>query len=184
MRKFGVFASTTFIAIILSGLYGIIHDQITFTISPEYFTRLKFGQFKVYPADWGGVRQAVVVVGFLASWWMGIFIGLLLGLTGMIFTHHRIMRKAIINGIKVTLVTAILFAFFGFFWGKYYLLKVGVDWPLPGELLNKNNFIVVGSIHNFSYLGGVAGILFAVIYMIRRRFFVRPNFHLETKAKS
>ena len=27
-----------------AGIYGIIHDQITFTLSPEYLTRMKFQQ--------------------------------------------------------------------------------------------------------------------------------------------
>ena len=175
MRKFGVFTATTFIAILLSGLYGIIHDQVTYSISPEYFTRFKYQQFGIDPARFGGHRITVGLIGFLASWWMGIFIGLLLGLTGLIFHHHKIMRRVIMNGIKVTLATTILFAFLGFLWGSFYLVKAGVDWPLPDGLIDKNHFIVVGSIHNFSYLGGVAGMLLAIIYMVRRRFFVRPN---------
>jgi hypothetical protein len=175
MRKFGVFATTTFIAILLSGLYGIIHDQVTYTISPEYFTRFKYQQFGFDPARFGGHRPTVALIGFLASWWMGIFIGILLGLTGLIFRHHKIMRRAIMNGIKVTLVTTILFAVIGFLWGNYYLVKNGAGWQLPDGLVDKNHFIVVGSIHNFSYLGGIAGMLLAIIYMVRRRFFVRPN---------
>lgn len=175
MRKFGVFAATTFIAILLSGLYGIIHDQVTYSISPEYFTRFKFQQFGIDPARFGGHRITVGLIGFLASWWMGIFIGILLGLTGLIFRHHKIMRRVIMNGIKVTLVTTILFAVLGFLWGGLYLVKAGVDWPLPDGLVDKNHFIVVGSIHNFSYLGGIAGMLLAIMYMVRRRFFVRPN---------
>jgi len=176
MRKFGVFTATTFIAIILSGLYGIIPDQVTYSISPEYFTKFKYEQFGLDPGRFGGHRQTVALIGFLATWWMGIFIGILLGLTGLIFSNYKIMRKAIMNGIKVTLVTAILFAIFGFLWGKYYLVKAGVDWSLPDGLVDRNHFIIVGSIHNFSYLGGIAGILFGIIYMIRRRFFMRPNF--------
>lgn len=175
MRKFGVFAATTFIAILLSGLYGIIHDQVTYSISPEYFTKFKYQQFGFDPASFGGHRQTVAAIGFLATWWMGIFIGILLGLTGLIFHHHKIMRRAIMNGIRVTLITAILFAVVGFLWGKYYLVKAGVNWSLPDGLIDKNHFIIVGSIHNFSYMGGIAGILLAIIYMVRRRFFVRKN---------
>lgn len=176
MRKFGVFATTTFIAILLSGLYGIIHDQITYSISQEYFTKFKYQQFGFDPVRFGGHRATVALIGFLASWWMGIFIGILLGLTGLIFHHHKIMRRAIINGIRVIFVTSILFAVIGFLWGKYYLIKTGVNWSLPDGLTDTNNFIIVGSIHNFSYLGAVAGILLAIIYMVRRRFFMRRNF--------
>ncbi len=177
MRKFGVFTATTFIAIVLSGLYGIIHDQVTYSISPEYFTKFKYQQFGLDPDKFGGHRQTVAIIGFLATWWMGIFIGFLLGLTGMIFKNHKIMRKVIINGIKVILVTAVLSAFVGYLWGKFYLVNTDTGWwSLPEGLVDRRHFIIVATVHNFSYLGGVAGILFAIIYMIRRRFFVRPNF--------
>ena len=72
MRKFGVLTATIFIAIILAGIYGIIHDQITYSISPEYFTKFKYQQFGFDPAWFGGHRQTVAVIGFLATWWMGI----------------------------------------------------------------------------------------------------------------
>ena len=55
---------------IVGGIYGILHDQITYSISNEYFTRLKFIQF--HYADFGfPVRIFVSEVGFLATWWVG-----------------------------------------------------------------------------------------------------------------
>ena len=30
---------------VLTGLFGILHDQITYTISPEYFTRINSTSF-------------------------------------------------------------------------------------------------------------------------------------------
>ena len=182
MRKFGVFAATTFIAILLSGLYGTIHDQVTYTISPEYFTKLKCQKFGIDPSRLGGHRRSVALIGFLASWWMGIFIGIMLGLTGLIFRHHKTMRKVIMNGIKVTLVTTILFGFIGYLWGRFYLVEKGVEGWLPDNIVDKDHFIIVGSIHNFSYLGGIAGIFLAIIYMVRRRFFVRKKISTGTAA--
>lgn len=173
MRKFGVFTATLFIAIIVAGTYGTIHDQVTYSISPEYFTKFKYRQFGFEPAWFGGHRQTVAVIGFLASWWMGLFIGILLGLTGLIFSDHTMMQKFIANGIKIILITSIVFAIIGFFWGKYHLINSGVDWWLPDDLINKNDFIIVGSIHTFSYLGGIVGILLAIIYMIRTWFHIK-----------
>ena len=52
----------------IAGLYGVIHDQITYSISAEYFTRLKFIQFRW--ADIGlPTRAFVAEIGFLATWW-------------------------------------------------------------------------------------------------------------------
>ena len=175
MRKFGILTATIFITIILAGLYGIIHDQITYSISPEYFTKFKYQQFGFEPAWFGGHRQTVAFIGFLATWWMGLFIGALLGLIGLIFSNYKMMLKAITIGIKITFITAVLFALVGFFWGKYHLINTGVDWWLPDGLINTDQFIIVGSIHNSSYLGGIVGILLAIIYMIRKRLWIGRN---------
>ena len=57
---------------VIAGVYGTLHDQFTFTISPEYFTKLKFDQFR-----WANLglpeRVFVAEIGFLATWWVGFF---------------------------------------------------------------------------------------------------------------
>jgi ABC-type polysaccharide transport system permease subunit len=54
-----------------ASIYGVLHDQITYTISPEYFTRLKFEQFA-----WANLglppRMFVAQIGPLASWGIGL----------------------------------------------------------------------------------------------------------------
>ena len=59
-----------FLGAIVGGVYGILHDQITYSISQEYFTKLKFDQFRY--ADFGfPARVFVSEVGFLAACWAG-----------------------------------------------------------------------------------------------------------------
>jgi hypothetical protein len=59
---------------LIAGAFGILHDQITFTISPEYFTRMKFDQFRT--ADFGFPQRIFVAeIGFLATWWVGLIAG-------------------------------------------------------------------------------------------------------------
>jgi len=168
MRKFGVLGSTIFISAILAGLYGIIHDQVTYSISTEYFTKFKYEQFGFEPARFGGHRQTVAVIGFLATWWTGIIIGIGLGLTGLLFNNHKTMRKAITKAIGLTFCVAVLTGFIGFLYAKLHLIKTGVNWWLPDNLIDKDSFIVVGSIHNFSYLGGLFGLIIGIIYLIRQ----------------
>lgn len=168
MRKFGVLASTIFISAILAGLYGIVHDQVTYTISTEYFTKFKYVQLGIEPSWFGGHRQTVAVIGFLATWWTGIIIGIGLGLTGLTYRDYKIMWQAIKNAIVWTLCVAVLTGFIGFLYGKFHLTKTGVCWWLPDNLLDKDNFIIVGSIHNFSYLGGLFGLIAGIIYLIRQ----------------
>lgn len=168
MRKFGVLTATVFISIVIAGLYGAIHDQVTYSISPEYFTKFKYLQFGFEPSRFGGHRQTVAIIGFLATWWMGMFIGLILGLTGLIFKDHVMMKKAIIKAVVIVFAVAVLFACVGFLWGRYHLINTGVNWWLPDDLIDRNSFIIVGSIHNFSYPGGLVGLAIAIVFMLIR----------------
>lgn len=169
MKKLAVFLIMVLITVIVAGLYGIIHDEITYSISPEYFTKFKYIQFGVKPSEPGGDRQAVAIIGFYATWWVGLIIGIVLSAITLIYPDHISMRKAITKGIQIVFVTAVLFAFFGYLQGKYYLSKTGVDWWLPSTLEHKNDFIIVGAIHNFSYLGGAAGLILAIAYIIGKK---------------
>lgn len=62
--------ATAALGAVLAGGYGVVHDQITYTISPEYFTKLKFAQFP-YADLSPGQRVYVGTIGFLATWWVG-----------------------------------------------------------------------------------------------------------------
>lgn len=179
MRKFGVFASTIFISAILAGMYGIIHDQVTYSISAEYFTRFKYDQFGFDPAWFGGHRQTVAVIGFLATWWTGIIIGIALGLTGLIYKDHTTMRRAVRHAIIITFCVTVVTGLIGFLFGKFYLAKTGVSWWLPDNLVHKDDFIVVGSVHNFSYLGGLFGLVIAIVYLIWQNRVLRVKYTTE-----
>lgn len=143
MRKFGVFTSFILISAIIAGLYGIIHDQITYSISPEYFTKFKYRQFGLDPSLFGGRRPTVAIIGFLATWWAGIFIGIGLGLTALIFDDYKQMKTAIMKAITVVLLIAVITGIAGFFYGKFYLTKAGVNWWLPENLIDKKNSLLL-----------------------------------------
>ena len=183
MRKFGVFSLFLFLAILIAGLYGSIHDQITYTISPEYFTKFKYRQFGFEPSWFGGDRPTVAIIGFLATWWMGMFIGVLLGLTALIFPDHRAMAAALRTAILIVIASSVAFAVFGGVYGRLHLAATGVDWWMPKDLKDQTAFIIVGSIHNFSYLGGLFGMIGGIIYLLRRwQLDKRQNRLVETSS--
>lgn len=45
IRKLGLFLLLVATAAVLAGLYGAPHDQHSYTVAPEYYTRFKFEQF-------------------------------------------------------------------------------------------------------------------------------------------
>ncbi|RXK59243.1 hypothetical protein ESA94_13965 [Lacibacter luteus] len=169
MRKFGVITSLIFIVIIIAGIYGILHDQITYSISPEYFTKFKYKQFGFESEQFGGHRATVAVIGFLATWWMGLFIGIPLGLLSLIFPDYKKMASVLKKSLFLVILIAVLTGIGGFVYGKFILVNNGVSWWLPDDLIDKSSFIIVGSIHNSSYLGGIAGLLTATVYMFMQK---------------
>lgn len=168
MRKFGVFSSFILISAFVAGVYGIVHDQITYSISPEYFTKFKFKQFKIFPAQFGGIRLSVAVIGFLATWWMGIFIGFLVGLTSLIFRDHHQMKSVLAKSIQIILLVAVVAAILGFTASKLNLVTINIPWGTD-ELNDRESFLHVVAIHNASYIGGIAGFLAAIVYLVMKK---------------
>jgi hypothetical protein len=171
MKKLSLLLLTVVLSALLAGVYGILHDQLTYSISHEYFTKFKYAQFGFESAWFGGDRPTVVVIGFLATWWVGACIGTGLGLLGLLFSSVAAMRSALGRAIGLVYCTAIVAGGAGFLYGKYYLVDAGVDWWLPADLLDKNAFITVGSMHNFSYAGGLLGLLIGALYLLKARYY-------------
>jgi hypothetical protein len=168
MKKIGILLLTILIATLLAGIYGALHDQITFTISSEYFTIFKFEQFGFL--DWGNnnPRLTTALIGFLATWWVGFYIGIVQGLVGLIHKTSGLMFKYVFNSILITLGIAVLFGIFG---GIIEILTGEAD-PIcfPYEIHNCKNFFIVGSIHNYGYLGGGIGAIVGLVYQIYQKY--------------
>lgn len=62
------------IGAVVGGLYGIVHDQVTYSISEEYFTRNKFHQFAYARPSFDSPRWFAGIIGFLATWWVGALV--------------------------------------------------------------------------------------------------------------
>jgi hypothetical protein len=169
MKKFFVFAFLVLFAILLSGLYGIIHDQISYTVSPEYFTKFKFQQFGLDGMTLPNRVQAGIV-GFLASWWMGIPIGLLVGGSGFIHSGHQRMLKVSLMAFGLVIAITLLFGMCGLLYGYYETRTINLanyrGWFIPKDVVNLRRFLCVGYMHNASYLGGTLSIFIAYIFQV------------------
>lgn len=181
MNKSKLFAFTVFFSILISGFFGIIHDQITYSISDEYYSKFKFIQFGLIeegdalPAN---PRVCVSIVGFLATWWTGLFIGIIYGTILMFFKKVNLSYKIYFRAIAITLSTTIIISIAGYFNGKYFITATELHWYFPKNLIDQKSFIVVGSIHNASYLGGLIGLLLGSFYllMLKEHYKEKKNF--------
>lgn len=177
MKRILIFLLLILISCLLGGAYGILHDQLTYSIATEYYTKFKFLQFGFEEGGSEAVllhpRIYVSVVGFLATWWMGLFIGIVLALLGFIHSDARRMFTITVRAFFLTMLTAFLTGLTGLVYGHFVLAgrrhEEFYNWYIPDNLDDFDGFITVGSMHNFSYLGGVIGLILGMIYSISQK---------------
>jgi len=173
LKKYHVLIFIIALTPLIGGFYGILHDQLTYTISPEYYTKFKFYQFGLMDtgneAIFPNPRIQVSAVGFMATWWMGLPIGLILGLVGLIHADKNTMLRVTMGAIILTIIVAFITGLVGLAYGRLYLAYTRVNWWLPNNLVDIKNFIAVGSMHNFSYIGGLTGLIAGIVYSVRQK---------------
>lgn len=173
MKKIFTLFLIIFIGILAGSLYGIVHDEFTYTISPEYYTKYKFPMFGLdYDTSMHDVRLLVAATGVNATWWVGFFIGLVLGLMSLIHKDWKVMLGTSLKAMQLVLTIALAIG----------LIGLGIGWLTRGNaasaapawdginiLADPEAFHMVGTMHNFSYIGGAVGLIVGVVYIIRKK---------------
>ena len=153
---------------VIAAAYGIIHDQVTYSIAPEYFTRLKFEQF--HYADFGlPARVFVAEIGALATWWIGFAGGWFMA---RVIVPRQLplppLRYAL-RGFLIMLGCAFVAGVSGFAYGLSYKITTGSSGlaAAASELGVRDipAFVRVAYIHNAGYLGGLAGLIVALLVL-------------------
>ena len=72
-------------------------------------------------------RILVSIVGFMATWWMGLPIGFILGLVGVRHQNHKRMFLVTMKAISITIVVTFITGLIGLTYGKLYLVRTGVS---------------------------------------------------------
>ncbi len=158
----------TALSIMVAGAFGVLHDQISYTVSPEFFTRFKFIQFGLLDPD-VPERLRAATVGFLATWWMGIPIGLITGIAGTRHPTEAQGRRALLLSLPLMMAVTLAFALAGL------ALAFSMTSPnpnayeswwmyLPPNLEYPRNFICAGVMHNAAYVGGAISIPIAWLF--------------------
>ena len=170
LRKLGAFALLVLVAPLLAAAFGAAHDQVSYTLAPEYFTRFKFDQFA-----WAGVRSmpprvGAAVVGALATWWVGRYVGILVAAAGLRHPSATLMLRGARRAFGVAAAAALVVGLLGFTvaWLAFDPSREYVDWWRPNGIEAPRRFFAAGMMHSGSYLGGALGTLAAVAQLWRR----------------
>ena len=168
-RVFGEILVIAFLGSVVAGGYGILHDQFTYTLSPEYFTKFKIHQFHYLSTD-SGMRWAVAKIGFLATWWVGLFAGWLFG---RLLVPRRGLSGALapsLQGFVVVFIGALVGGLSGYLVGRempkgwdsirIHCAELGVD--------DVSGFVQVACIHSGGYLGALMGLLVSLFWIVKK----------------
>ena len=153
VKKLFVYILIVVLAVFAAGLFGVVHNQVSYTVAPEYFTKFKFRRFGLTDAPLPE-RVRASMVGFLASWWMGIPIGLLVDAVGFIHRGHRRMLRVSLWALLVAVGFTLLFGLGGLLYGYLQTAHINVaeyrGWFIPADVTDLRRFLCAGYMHNSS----------------------------------
>jgi hypothetical protein len=169
------------LAMLAAVLYGILNDQITVTLSPEYFSVFKRHQFwpLLEAMGWTNApaRLQAVPIGAAATWWFGLILGMTVSLAGTVGRLPRLTTRQFGRAVGVVmLTTAVTSLLCGV---VAYLVEPAIPGAsqqehamfesIFGAIHEWRRFFAVGWWHNGAYLGGLCGAILACVRVRRWR---------------
>lgn len=145
-------------------VYGILHDLVTAHLCVEYFT-------VAHPPVFATASPVLLALGWgvLATWWMGLILGIGLAAAARLGAAPRIgldgLRRPIILLMAFSAVAALLAAALGAFLAANMTAPAG--WIVPPDKYVA--FTAVAWAHGASYAAGGLGGLILILRTIRRR---------------
>jgi hypothetical protein len=157
----------TVLGAVVAGIYGALHDQISFTISPEYFTKMKFHQFAYANFGWPQ-RVFASEVGFLGTWWVGLIAGWIVARAGLAEIMEMSKRPHLVTVFVMVIGMAATAGLIGAMLGIERVnrgMSDWAEWKRGMAIQDLPEFVIVAYLHAAGYLGGLLGVVRAVIYV-------------------
>jgi hypothetical protein len=143
--------------------YGIMHDQVTVRLSPEYFTR---GHPDIFPT-----RAPTLLAlgwGVIASWWAGIALAVPLAISAQVGAHPRVHAGQLLRPMLFVMFAlggvAALAAAIGF--ALATAGGIALTGPIARQIPDAGHvmFLTAGWSHGASYAGGAVGAITLWVY--------------------
>ncbi len=160
------------ISCLAAGLFGAIHNQMSYTIAPIYFQEFKFLQFDTNPG-WPD-RLAAAWVGWQAAWWMGLLLGPLAYLAALVAPSMTEARRLFLQAVLLVIVIALVAGLLGA--TIQWLAEDPANPPRLSPYWRISDpvaFSRAGAMHNASYAGAALGGLIATVVTLIRALLLR-----------
>ena len=151
------------LAMVVAIAYGIVHDQITIRVCPEYFTVAHPHIFRT-----GSLTLIALGWGVAATWWGGLLAGVAVALAARAgsaekFTWRRLLPPVIVLFIMMG-VCATLAGFAGHWMASTGQIPSLQAWGNMLPVEKQPAFMADLFTHAFSYLaGGVGSVIIALV---------------------
>ena len=156
-------------SIALASMIGVIHDPVTWSISPEYYTALKFWQFHLYPpqaASTADVQHRRCVVARLCRRCLGYLVGRR-SVWRRVGSPRADPPRSESHGEGPFRQRMDHHHVGGLLWPHLY--HAGLRLPIPPGVTDPIAFARAAVIHSCSYLGGAFGGGLAALYRVIQR---------------
>lgn len=156
------------VSILACVTYGIIHDQITARICIEYFT---IGHPQIVPTEDPTILG--IVWGIVASWWVGVILGVPLATSARIGTRPKETAGSLARPIAILFACSAVLAVLAGFMG-YVAASMGWVWlvgPIAENVPQEKHILFLVDLwaHGASYFGGFIGGLILIVWVWRSR---------------
>jgi hypothetical protein len=155
--------------------YGAVNDQVTVSISPEYFLQAKELAQVVGdpPRSAVALRWEAAKVGLKATWSAGLLIGVVLLLANNPWgTLPRLPNRRLVATLPIVLIAA---AGLGVLGGALGYAGVMTNWStdfqdiVRADLWRPRRFMAAWGVHLGGYVGGLVGTVIAVVAIVSAR---------------
>jgi hypothetical protein len=172
LRHVPLMLEISFVGALIAGAYGILHDQVTYTLSEEYFTKFKAEQFRWADIGWPP-RVFVAEIGFLATWWVGFVAGWFLARITVPHLSRAVAVRRCAVGFCIVFVLALAGGLIGGGLGWHRMHDADLGWwnefTTAYGVKHLDRFVWAGFIHNASYTGGLIGLIAALVHARSQR---------------
>lgn len=157
MNKFTVLFGLLALSALAAGVFGALHNQLSYSVGPSYFHDLKFAQYGI--SEDLQNRLGAALVGFRASWWLGLLMGLPALLLGFfLLARPQTLLTAGIGVLVVALLVTTLAVAGGLGFGVTVLDEARIaELPIPESVSDPMGFARAGIMHDMAWYGGIAG---------------------------
>jgi len=153
---------------LIGGVYGLLHDLLTYSISDEYFTRLKFAQFVRFDMGFPPWLFAAQI-GFVAAGAVGVGAGWFVARTVTPVWPTRMAFARAMQAFLLMILIAAAAASVGYIISLMTNLG-GWLWNDLCEALVISDvpaFLQVALIHAAGYVGALLGLIVALLHLRR-----------------